>query len=220
MTNVTDRFLDDHTTQLLAGDCNVIAASSAELLRIARRETSPPGGRAARNPRVPGSRPPLNIGALSVSEEMTTCLKGWCDNLHDTAGITKPTIRDITGYAMHLRYHSHRVAQQTWAADCAAEVSRWATIVQTITTPPPDKLLADYTPEQRREGMTHAKVDAPTCAELVAEWTHGQCKPTADQIRNWGRRDHVTRFGPQPGKGVYSPREVIAHMRRKKAKTA
>lgn len=217
---MTDTFLDDHRTLLLAGDCTVIAASSTELLRIARRETSPPGGRAARNPNVPDSRPPLNIGALSVSEEMTTCLKGWCDNLRTDTGIPMPTVPDVTGYALHLRYHSHRVAQQPWAEDCATEVGRWARIVQTITTPPPEKLLADYTPEQRREGMTHAKVDAPTCAELVAEWTHGQCKPTADQIRNWGRRQHVTRFGPQPGKGVYSPREVIAHMRRQKSKTA
>ena len=217
---MTDTFLDDHTTQLLAGDCNTIATSSTELLRIARRETSPPGGKAARNPNVPGSKPPLNIGALSVSEEMTGCLKGWCNNLHTDAAVSMPTTRDTTGYALHLNYHAHRVAQQPWAEDCAAEISRWATIVQTITTPPPTKLLADYTPEQRREGMTHAKVDAPTCAELVAEWTKGEHTPTADQIRTWGRREHVTRFGPQPGKGVYSPREVIDHMRRKKTKTS
>ena len=116
---MTDTFLDDHQTKLLAGDCTIIATSSTELLRIARRETSPPGGKAARNPRIPSSQPPLNIGALSVSEEMTNCLKDWCDNLRTDTGIPMPTVPDITGYALHLRYHSHRVAQQPWADDCA-----------------------------------------------------------------------------------------------------
>lgn len=213
---MTDTFLDDHQTKLLAGDCTIIAASSTELLRIARRETSPPGGRTARNPNIPGSRPPVNLGALSIAHEMHACLTDWCINLRDDTGIPMPAHLDDRGLAMHLRYHAHRIAQQVWADDCASEISRWASTVQAVTTPPPVRHLADYTPEQRREGMAHAKVDAPTCAELVAEWTKGECAPTADQIRTWGRREHVTRFGPTPGKGVYSPREVIAHMRRKK----
>lgn len=213
---MTDTFLDDHTTQLLAGDLNTIAASSTDLIRIARREVSPPGGKAARNPNVPGSKPPVNIGALSVSESIRSCLSEWAINLRDDLGIPLPQIRDDKGLAIHLRYHAHRIAQRPWAEDCAHEISRWASTVQAVTTPPPVRHLADYTPEQRREGMAHAKVDAPTCAELVAEWTKGECAPTADQIRTWGRREHVTRFGPIPGKGVYSPREVIAHMRRKK----
>lgn len=216
---MTDTFLDDHTTQLLAGDCNVIAASSAELLRIARRETSPPGGRAARNPNVPGSKPPLNLGALSVSEEMTTCLKGWCDNLHTGAGVPMPTIRDTTGYALHLRYHSHRVAQQPWADDCAKEVARWARIIQTITTPPPVKNLDDYTPSQRREGMATAKVSAAMCADLVDEYTKGEHTPTADKIREWGRRGIIDAYGPKSAR-VYSVAQVMNHARRgRKAKT-
>lgn len=217
---MTDTFLDDHTTRLLAGDLTIIATSSSELLRIARRETSPPGGKAARNPNGYGSRPPINVGALSIAESIRTCLTQWAINLRDDLNIPLPRTCDDKGLAIHLQYHAHRVAQRPWAADCAAEINGWATTVQTITTPPPVKLLADYTPEQRREGMTHAKVDAPTCAELVAEWTKGEHTPTADQIRTWGKREHVTRFGPQPGKGVYSPREVIDHMRRKKTKAS
>lgn len=215
---MTDTFLDDHTTKILAGDLNTIAASSAELLRLARRETSPPGGKAARNPNGYTSRPPVSIGALSVAQEIHDCLTSWATNLRDDTNLPMPDMRDDKGLALHLRHHTHRIAQQSWAKDCATEIQHWATTIQTITTPPPVKLLADYTPAQRREGMTHAKVDAPTCAELVAEWTYGECTPTADQIRNWGRREHVTRFGPQPGKGIYSPREVISHMRRKTAK--
>lgn len=217
---MADTFLDDHDTRILAGDLHTIAASSSDLLRIARRETSPPGGKAARNPNTPGSRPPVNIGALSVSESIRTCLAEWAINLRDDLHIPLPATRDDRGLAIHLAYHAHRIAQRPWATDCAAEISRWATTVQTMTTPPPTMYLADYTPEQRREGMSIAKVDAPTCAELVAEWTKGEHTPTADMIRNWGRREHVTRFGPPEGKGIYSPREVIDHMRRKQKKTA
>lgn len=217
---MTDTFLDDHDEKILKGDLNIIAASSADLLRIARREVSPPGGRAHRNPNGYESRPPLNTSALSVSEEMRSCLTEWAVNLRDDLHIRLPHMCDDKGLAIHLRHHAHRIAQRPWADDCAREIAHWARIIQTMTTPPPPKLLADYTPEQRREGMTNAKVDAPTCAELVAEWTKGDCTPTADQIRNWGKRNHVTRFGPQPGKGVYSPREVIAHMRRKAAKSS
>lgn len=211
---VTDAFLDDHKTQLLAGDLSVIAASAPELLRIARRETSPPGGRAARNPNVPGSRPPVNLGALSVSHEMHACLASWCTNLRDDTGIPMPTLLDDRGLAMHLRYHVHRVAQQAWASDCAAEISRWATVVQTVTTPPPVRHLEDYTPAQRQEGMSIAKVDAVMCAALVAEWTDGRYEPKPDQIRTWGKRGHITVFGPA-GRRIYSPREVIAHMKRR-----
>ena len=217
---MTDTFLDDHDTTTLTGDLTIIATSSAELLRIARRETSPPGGRAARNPNGYTSRPPINVGALSVSESIRGCLTDWARNLRDDLGIPLPHMCDDKGLALHLRHHAHRIAQRPWATDCAAEIARWASTIQTMTAPPPVKLLDDYTPAQRREGMSIAKVDAPTCAELVAEWTHGEHTPTPDQIRVWGRREHVTRFGPKPGKGVYSPMEVIDHMRRKRSKAS
>ena len=215
-----DAFLDRHQVRTLISDCKIIANSSTELLRIARRETSPPGGRTARNPRVPASRPPVNLSALSVAEEIHTCLTGWAGSLRDNTAIPLPADRDDRTLALHLAVHAHRIAQQDWASDCADEIGTWAATILTITTPPPARRLDDYTPAQRREGMAIAKVDAPTCAELVAEWTHGEHTPTADQIRTWGRRNHVTRFGPQPGKGVYSPREVIDHMRRRTQKQA
>ncbi|KAA0916451.1 hypothetical protein [Dietzia sp. ANT_WB102] len=212
---MTDTFLDQHTTRTLTSDLTIIATSSTELLRIARREVSPPGGRAARNPRTPGSRPPLNLGALSVANEVHDCLAGWARNLKADTNIPMPAHMDDTGLALHLKYHAHRIAQQPWAEDCASEINGWATTILAITTPPPEKKLEDYTPAQRREGMSIAKVDAPTCAELVAEWTNGDHTPTPDQIRTWGKRGHVTRFGPT-GRSIYSPREVIDHMRRRK----
>ena len=72
------------------------------------------------------------------------------ERLHFAAGA-------FSADATEADYHAHRIAQRPWAEDCAHEISRWASTIQTMTTPPPTKLLADYTPEQRREGMTHAK---------------------------------------------------------------
>ena len=211
-TPVTDTFLDDHATQLLKGDLNTIAASSTDLLRIARREVSPPGGKAARNPNTPGSRPPVNIGALSVSESIRACLTDWAINLRDDLGIPLPSIRDDKGLAIHLRYHAHRIAQRPWAEDCAHEISRWASTIQTMTTPPPVKNLDDYTPEQRREGMATAKVSAAMCADLVAEYTKGEHTPTPDKIREWGRRGTIDAFGPKSCR-VYSVAQVLHQVR-------
>lgn len=212
-----DTFLDRHRTRTLATDCKIIADLSSELLRIARRETSPPGGRAARNPRVPASRPPVNIGALSIAEEVHACLAGWADNLRDSASVQMPADRDDRSLALHLAVHAHRIAQQEWATDCADEIGTWATTILAVTTPPPARRLDEYTPAQRREGMSIAKVDAPTCAELVAEWTDQDHTPTPDQIRTWGKRGYIARFGPS-GRTVYSPLEVIAHMRQRSRK--
>lgn len=206
------RFLDDQTTTTFQADLTTITRHSTQLLLIARRETSPPGGRAARNPNGFSSTPPLNVGALSISEAIHESLLGWSRLLRVDDHTPLPHQRDTPTLATHLHRHTQQVAHRPWALACAIEVGHWAATILTVTDPPPPKLLADYTPAQRREGMTHAKVDAPTCALLVAEWTKGEHTPTADMIRNWGKREHVTRFGPQPGKGVYSPREVIAHM--------
>lgn len=209
---MTDAFLDDQQVANLRRDLDIIRAQSAELLRIARRETSPPGGRAARNPQVPGSRPPLNIGALSISHELHVCLTGWMRCLLDDAHIRFPDDLDDQSVALHLRVHVHRIAQQSWAADCAEEVSHWAHVILSITAQPPERRLDEYTPAQRAEGMAIAKVDAVMCADLVAEWTDGRHCPTPDQIRTWGKRGHIARFGPS-GRRIYSPREVIALMR-------
>ena len=161
----------------------------------------------------------MNIGALSVSESIRSCLSEWAINLRDDLGIPLPQIRDDKGLAIHLRYHAHRIAQRPWAEDCAHEISRWASTIQTITTPPPVKNLDDYTPSQRREGMATAKVSAAMCADLVDEYTKGEHTPTADKIREWGRRGIIDAYGPKSAR-VYSVAQVMNHARRgRKAKT-
>lgn len=210
----TDSFLDEQQTKNLHQDLDLIANNAGELLRIARRETSPPGGRAARNPQVPSSRPPLNIGALSTSQEMYNCLTGWARCLKEDAGIELPSIPDEKGLAQHLRYHHHRITQQAWAEDAAHEIGHWANVIHSVTAPPSDKKLDDYTAEQRAEGIEVAKVSASLCAELVAEYTDGEHTPTPDLIRKWARRQHIDRWGPETAR-IYSVAQILDHCRRK-----
>ncbi|MGN0100745.1 MAG: hypothetical protein ACI39C_07380 [Dietzia sp.] len=215
---MTETFLDRHQVRTFATDCKIIADSSAELLRIARLETSPPGGRSARNPRVPDSRPPLNLNALSASLEMHTCLVLWAANLRDNTDVDMPEHDDDRSLALHLGVHAHRIAQQSWAQDCADEIGTWAATILGLTTPPPARRLDEYSPAERAEGLATAKVSAEMCAELVAEYTHGDHEPTAQQIRKWGQRGKVSVYGP-PRCRVYSVSEVIEHMRHAKRKT-
>lgn len=209
---MTETFLERQQVRTLATDFKIIADSSAELLRIARRETSPPGGRAARNPRVPESRPPVNLSALSAAGEIHSCLFGWARYLRDNTGVALPAQTDDRSLALHLRAHAHRVAQQSWAEDCADEIGTWAATILGLTTPPPSRRLDEYTPAQRAEGLATAKVSAEMCADLVEEYTHGEYTPTAGQIRKWGSRGKVAVYGPQSCR-VFSVREVIEHMR-------
>lgn len=215
---MTETFLERQQVRTFATDCKIIADSAAELLRIARRETSPPGGRAARNPRVPGSRPPLNLNALSASLEMRTCLVLWAENLRDNTGVPLPEHDDDRSIALHLRVHAHRIAQQAWAADCMDEIGIWAATILGLTTPPPARRLAEYSSAERAQGLATARVSAAMCAELVAEYTKDEHQPTAAQIRKWGERGKVAIYGPQSCR-VYSVNEVIQHMRHAKRKT-
>ncbi|WP_010540390.1 DUF7341 domain-containing protein [Dietzia alimentaria] len=212
---MTETFLDRQAVRTLATDCKIIADSSAELLRIARLETSPPGGRTARNPRVPGSRPPLNIGALSVANEIHTCLMEWSRYLKESAAVDLPEHDDDRTLALHLGVHVHRIAQQSWSQDCADEIGTWAATILALTTPPPSRRIDEYSTAQRAEGLATAQVSAEMCADLVEEYTRGEHRPSAQQIRKWGQREKVAVYGP-PGCRMYAVREVIDHMRHAK----
>lgn len=215
---VTETFLDRQQVRTLATDCKIIADSSAELLRIARLETSPPGGRTARNPRVPDSRPPLNLSALSAAHEIHTCVLEWARNLRDNTGIALPEQVDDRSLALHLQVHVHRIAQQSWAEDCADEIGTWAATILGLTTSPPARRLDEYSTAQRAKGLATAKVSAEMCVDLVREYTDGDHEPTAAQIRKWGQRGKVSVYGPERCR-IYSVREVIDHMRHAKRKT-
>lgn len=131
---MTDTFLDDQTTANLRDDLRSIARNHPELLRIARRETSPPGGKAHRNPNGYKSRPPVNIGALSTSHELHAVIAGWCQCLADDAHVDLPSTTDTGTLSTHLSRHTHQIAQQQWADDCADEMKHWARVLNGYTS--------------------------------------------------------------------------------------
>ena len=87
---MTDTFLDDHETLTLTRDLRYIARYRPEIGRIAHRETSPPGGRDARNPNGYGSRPPGHLGAIHLCADLDTTMWSWCRLLRHELGITCP----------------------------------------------------------------------------------------------------------------------------------
>lgn len=131
---MTETFLDRQQVHDLIADLRLIASGYPELVRIARRETSPPGGRASRNPNGYSSRPPVNLSALSSAQELSSVLSGWVACLRDDAGIELPKDIETATLAVHLQRHVHQVAQQVWAEDCADEMKSWAGVVDRNTS--------------------------------------------------------------------------------------
>lgn len=138
---MTDTFLDDHATINLLRDLKGIARNLPEVVRIARRETSPPGGKFARNPNVPNSRPPMNLAALDLFNDVTIALHGWTRCLAEDAGVTPPERDDAATLAIHLARHTHQIAQQTWATDAADEIRGHARTIGRFVDPPEAKYI-------------------------------------------------------------------------------
>ena len=138
---MTDTFLDDHTTLNLLRDLKGIARNLPEVIRIARRETSPPGGKFARNPNVPGSRPPVHLAALDLFNDVTTTLHGWTRCLAQDAGVTPPERDDASTLAVHLARHTRQIAQQAWAHDAADEIRSHGRTIGRFVDPPEAKYI-------------------------------------------------------------------------------
>ena len=138
---MTDTFLDDHATINLLRDLKGIARNLPEVVRIARRETSPPGGKFARNPNVPNSRPPMNLAALDLFNDVTIALHGWTRCLAEDAGVTPPERDDAATLAIHLARHTHQIAQQAWARDAADEIRSHARTIGRFVDPPEAKYI-------------------------------------------------------------------------------
>lgn len=212
---MTDTFLDDQQVHDLTTALTLIADQSAELLRIARRETTPPGGTIEQKRRAFSSQPPLRLGALSVSHELHTCLTGWTRCLLDDALVEYPADLDDRGVAHHLRRHVHRIAQQPWAADCAEEIGHWAEVVRSATIPPKVLRRDDYSQAQRNEAIAVAKVSAAMAADLVHDLTDGEHSPTPEEITKWAQGRRIECFGPRHMR-TYSLAQVLAYAKRPK----
>ena len=195
---MTDTFLDDQATINLLRDLKGIARNLPEVVRIARRETSPPGGKFARNPNVPSSRPPMNIAALDLFNDTTIALHGWTRCLAEDAGVTPPERDDAPTLAIHLARHTRQIAQQTWAADAADEIQSHARTVSRFVDPPEAKYMgpcqADGKPQCR--GLFSGDGRDRGCGTCGAEFDVYAVKAATDERKRIGyRQENDTPMG-------------------------
>ena len=200
---MTDTFLDDHDTDQLAKHLREIATGLPEVLRIARREVSPPGGRTAHNPNGYSSRPPLNVGALDANNDITLNLFGWTRCLADDAGVPIPTELDGVSLARHLRQHADRIANCQWAPDCADEIRDQWRRVKNITEPV-EASIADernLTPLEVQARADEAFGNAADMVVLHYAVTGQSLKEST--IRSWRKRGKLPERYGSGGEPVY-----------------
>lgn len=204
---MTDTFLDDQATINLARNLTTIATHSSELARIARRESSPPGGRAARNPNGYSSRPPMNLHALDVLTDARAALAGWCRCLEDDTHTPRPEHTDLAALARHLEDHTHRITRQQWAPDCAQEVddhARWIGATTGLDAPADPGTPSLNDPDTRAKSAAYIG-PANEVADLIAML--GDPRPHPRTIRSWGNREHID-VEYRHGKPVYKLYQV------------
>lgn len=201
-------FLDDYEVTMLTRDLRDIARWLPELARIARRETSPPGGRAARNPLVPGSRPPVNLAALHLADEVATELWGWCRLLRADAGLELPA-RSPADCARHLALHADRIGQLWWGRSCHDRVrgnrdpertdpvpSLWGQVRGMVEPPGPstaeDRGLSDL------EVKAHSDAAFGNAGDMVVVHFAVTGKQLSEStLRSWRRKGKLPeRYGP------------------------
>lgn len=188
---MNDTFLDKQTAINLLRDLRSIARSLPEVARIAHRETSPPGGKFARNPNVPGSRPPVHLAALDLFNDTTTILQGWSRCLAEAAGISAPVDRDAATLALHLSRHTHVIAQQSWAGDVVDEIRDQARAIGQFVDPPEAKYIGPCQAEGKPQcrGLFTGDGRDRGCDRCGAEFDVYAVKAATDERKRIGYRE-------------------------------
>lgn len=197
---MTDTFLDDHTTIQFVRDARTIAKFLPHMISIARRETSPPGGRAARNPTVPGSTPPIRVGALDANNDIVTILRQWTKNLAEDSGIDPPAADDGSTLAIHMARHSRVISQQAWATDCADEIRTCARRLRYAIEPPD----VEYIGPCQSEGK-------PQCRGIfTGDGKDGDCRTCGAQFDTWALKATVMeRIDEGIEDRLFTAREIV-----------
>lgn len=216
---MTDSFLDDHATLILGRQLRDIAKHLPQALAIARREVSPPGGRTARNPNVPGSRPPMNLGALDTHNDLTITLQGWTRCLLDDAHVHLPTEVDAPSLARHLARHAHQIAQQQWAADMADEIGDHHRQLRGLTDPDEPESIAD----RHSLADVHVHHRAHQAYGDVRDMVVLHLAVTGDDlpestIRRWAKDKRMVEYVGDSGEPKYAYAEVAQLARMRKAR--
>lgn len=134
-------FIDTQERANLSRDLGTVARLEPELLRIARREVSPPGGRAARRPTVPGSTPPVNLGALDAARDIRAGMLELVGALHRDTGVVPPGDQSVPKLATHLRRHAAALAGCDWSVDACDRVRGYARQLRYAVDPPDARYL-------------------------------------------------------------------------------
>lgn len=98
-----------------------------------------------------------------------------------------------------IAYHAQPLSELDWAADLQQELEDQARTINRWTNPPEPNTIAKQ-PEPRHG------------AEYIAKQLRARGIPTtADTIRGWARRGHITRTTMPNGRGGYLLTEALKH---------
>ena len=178
------------------------------------------------------SSEPINITALSHSQDIRDMLNGWAGSLgHDNL--------DATAAALVLRDHLNTIPTHYWAADLLQELAQAVAKARAITQPPTERVRLGQCPTTGCEGTLIATIGSPRArcracgttvsaalqhAWMVSEaWharanlprvikainAHGYVRIPYDRAKKWVQRGDLT-----PGDdGLFSAAQVMNYYR-------
>ncbi|MCK7661982.1 hypothetical protein [Corynebacterium antarcticum] len=94
------------------------------------------GLNAGRGVSLRGSRPPVNMGALSVKMDGEVIVGGWAECLAEATGLHRPEIRRIVNQARFLRREVDLLQEMDFARDALDELVSCARMVRDLVDPP------------------------------------------------------------------------------------
>ncbi|MCX7542312.1 hypothetical protein OS128_05225 [Corynebacterium sp. P5848] len=94
------------------------------------------GTNAGRGVSLRGSRPPVNMGALSVKMDGEVIVGGWAECLVEATGLHRPEIRRIVNQARFLRREVDLLQEMDFARDALDELVSCARRIRDLVDPP------------------------------------------------------------------------------------
>lgn len=182
-----------------------LAGHYTELHELKDTSPNPPEVKTRNSVKGLGPKSPGNWLWLNRYVTMEQNLRELCLNAFGTDGIgIHITEADFTAPRLCrlIAWHAQPLSELDWSEDLAQELEDQAHTINRWTNPPEVQALANQ-PEPRHG------------AEHIAKQLRARGVPTtADAIRGWARRGHITRITMPNGRGGYLLTEAINHIRR------
>lgn len=143
-----------------------------------------------------GPRDPLNLTLVDLEIDARDTLAGWLTNLADDHGFPPSW---FTGSVLNLRELAyrmvcvvHHIARAEWGEDCAVEVNNITRRIARALEPDD----AEEEPARQRHELTERAAERKvTATDAATICNHIGLDVTADQIRKWRSRGHITEAG-------------------------